>query len=57
MEDGYDGIISELSIEGIVDGIEKLYRDVELRNELSTNCVSTNYSNSYELEKLYSLNA
>ncbi|NOU87843.1 glycosyltransferase [Paenibacillus sp. LMG 31460] len=56
VEDGYDGVISELSIEGIVDGIEKLYKDVELRKELSTNCESTDYSNSYELEKLYRLN-
>ncbi|NOU70891.1 glycosyltransferase [Paenibacillus sp. LMG 31458] len=56
VEDGYDGIITELSIEGIVDGIEKLYRDDELRKEISTNCERTNYSNSYELEKLYSLN-
>ncbi|MDQ0903967.1 glycosyltransferase [Paenibacillus sp. V4I7] len=55
VEDGYDGVISELSIEGIVNGIEKLYMDTELRKELSTNCKGTDYSNSYELEKLYRL--
>jgi glycosyltransferase involved in cell wall biosynthesis len=56
VEDGCDGVISELSIEGIVNGIEKLYMDTELRKELSTNCMKTDYSNSYELEKLYRLN-
>lgn len=56
VEDGLDGVISELSIEGIANGIEKLYRNAALRKELSANCERTNYSNSYELEKLYRLN-
>lgn len=53
IKNGFDGYISELSIEGIADGIEKLYRDSELRKGLANNCKDTNYSNSYELEKLY----
>ena len=53
--DGFDGNICELSIGGIVDGIERLYKDKNLRNKLAFNCKNTDYSNSYELEKLYKL--
>ena len=50
-----DGYITDLSIEGIADGIEKLYKNESLRNKLSNNCNHTNYSNNYELHKLYEL--
>lgn len=50
-----DGCICELSVEGIANGIEKIYKDKELRKKLSENCRNTDYSNSYELEKLYKL--
>ena len=52
---GFDGYICELSVKGIVEAIEKLYRDKDLRERLSRNCININYSNSYELEKLYQL--
>ncbi|PJW13246.1 glycosyl transferase [Geobacillus sp. Manikaran-105] len=55
VQNGFDGYITELSIEGIVDGIERLYRDSELRKELANNCKNTDYGNSYELEKLYKI--
>ncbi|MDU4936121.1 MAG: glycosyltransferase, partial [Peptostreptococcaceae bacterium] len=55
IKNGFDGCITELSIEGIADGIEKLYKDEELRVRLSTNCKNTNYGNKKELEKLYNL--
>lgn len=55
IRDNIDGYICELSVEGIADGIEKLYRDKSLRENLSLNCKSTDYSNSYELNKLYNL--
>ena len=55
VKDGIDGYICDLSTEGIADGIEKLYKDNELRNKLANNCKSINYSNSYELDKLYNL--
>lgn len=55
VKDKYDGLICELSIEGIANGIEKIYKERELREKLSRNCRNTNYSNSYELEKLYKL--
>ncbi len=50
-----DGYICELSVEGIADGIEKLYRDNGLRQKLANNCINTNYSNRRELQKLYKL--
>lgn len=55
VNNGFDGYICELSVKGIVEAIEKLYRDKDLRERLSRNCININYSNSYELEKLYQL--
>lgn len=55
VRNGIDGYITELSIDGIADGIEKLYKDKKLRDLLANNCKNTNYANSYELDKLYSL--
>lgn len=55
IEDEFDGIICELSVEGIANGIERLYKDTELREKLARNCECTNYSNGYELNKLYRL--
>lgn len=55
VRDNIDGYICKLSVEGIADGIEKLYRDKSLRENLAINCKSTDYSNSYELNKLYNL--
>ena len=55
VRNGIDGYITELSIDGIADGIEKLYKDKKLRDLLANNCKNTNYANSYELNKLYSL--
>ena len=55
VRENIDGYICELSVNGIADGIEKLYRDKKLREELSNNCNETNYGNNRELEKLYEL--
>lgn len=55
VKDRSDGYITELSIEGIAQGIEKIYRDSTLRNELIMNCSNTDYSNSTELDKLYKI--
>lgn len=55
VQEGVDGYITELSIEGIADGIEKLYKDKLLIKTLEENCVSTDYDNSCELQKLYRL--
>ncbi|WP_078432591.1 glycosyltransferase [Metabacillus halosaccharovorans] len=55
VKDGVDGYITELSIDGIVSGIEKLYNTPVMRQELISNCIKTNYSNSVELNKLYKI--
>jgi glycosyltransferase involved in cell wall biosynthesis len=48
-----DGYITECSVEGIVKGIEMLYKDALKRKHLIDNCRKADYSNGYELEKLY----
>lgn len=55
LKDGFDGWITEKSIEGIAQGVEKLYLDVPLRETLVKGCEQTNYGNADELEKLYAL--
>ena len=55
VNDGVDGYITELSIEGIANGVELLYNNKELRMQLSNNCSNSNYRNNYELDKLYSM--
>lgn len=55
VRDNVDGYICELSVEGIADGLEKLYKDKKLRIKLSNNCKNTDYGNSNELYKLYKL--
>lgn len=55
VKEGIDGLICNLSVEGIADGIEKLYANPAVRIELSSNCSKTDYSNAYELKKLYTL--
>jgi len=42
-------------VEGIADGIERLYLDEALRTKLAQTCLRTDYSNGSELEKLYNL--
>lgn len=53
VRDGIDGCITELSVGGIADGIEELYRGSNTRDKLINSCSKTNYSNNYELDKLY----
>lgn len=53
--DGFDGCISEMTVEGIANGIEKCYLDTKFRKRLADNCRNTDYSNNHEIEKLYSL--
>lgn len=50
---GVDGYITELSVEGIADGVELLLQDEELRCSLAEYCQRTEYSNGEELNKLY----
>lgn len=55
VRDGIDGYITELSVEGIAGGIEKLYNDNKLREKLEANCNSLDYNNSNELKKIYKI--
>lgn len=55
VKDGYDGLICELSVEGIAKGIEDLFNNKYKLKTLEDNCKSSDYSNGFELEKLYSL--
>lgn len=55
VQDGIDGVICDLSIEGIVQGVEKLYDNDVLRKKLSATCENKNYNNIDELGKLYEL--
>lgn len=55
VNNNFDGYITELSIEGIANGIEKLYKDKEFRDKLIKNCMTIDYGNSDELDKLYKI--
>lgn len=55
VRENIDGYICELSIDGIANGVEKLYRNEELKEKLANNSRNTDYSNKYELKKLYEM--
>ena len=55
VRDKYNGLICELSVEGIANEVENLYKNEKLRMMLDNNCRGIDYSNGYELEKLYKL--
>jgi glycosyltransferase involved in cell wall biosynthesis len=55
VRDGIDGLITEMGIEGIVNGVGQLLVNKELRERLAANTLRTDYSNNNEIEKLYSL--
>ncbi len=53
IENGVEGMICDLSVPGLAKGIEEFYRNQELKNILVNNIKNNDYSNSYELDKLY----
>lgn len=55
LENGVDGFICELSISGIVEGIEKLFKDMDFGNKLINNCKTRDYTNIAEIEKIYNM--
>ena len=55
VRENIDGYICELSIDGIANGIEKLYREQDVKEFLEKGCRNNDYSNCYELVKLYNL--
>lgn len=50
-----DGYITELSVDGIADGIEYLYKNREVLDNYTWYCENQDYSNKSELGKLYQL--
>jgi glycosyltransferase involved in cell wall biosynthesis len=55
IDDGIEGIICDLTVPGLASGIEEFYRNQELKNTLVHNIRSKDYSNNYELDKLYKI--
>lgn len=55
LQEGVDGQICELSIEGIRDGLIQLIHDVDERKQLIMNCLQSNYNNESEINKLLAL--
>ncbi|MCM3724915.1 glycosyltransferase [Neobacillus cucumis] len=50
-----EGMICDLTISDLAQGIEQFYYNQELKNLLVNNIKTTDYSNSYELDKLYKI--
>ncbi|ASZ16751.1 glycosyltransferase [Bacillus paranthracis] len=55
VQDGIDGLITEMGINGIVNGIKRLIEDKELREVLVENTLKGEYGNRNEINKLYAL--
>jgi glycosyltransferase involved in cell wall biosynthesis len=55
IENRVDGVICDLSAAGLAKGIEEILCNQELKNTLVNNVKNKDYSNSYELEKLYKI--
>jgi glycosyltransferase involved in cell wall biosynthesis len=55
VEHGVDGVICDLSIECLSDGIETMYKKRELRNKLISNLKDMDFNNNDELNKLYNI--
>ncbi|MFD0771221.1 glycosyltransferase [Bacillus sp. CGMCC 1.60114] len=55
LEDGVDGCICSMGVDGIIEGIKKLIDDVEFRNKIVNNTSQRNYGNEEEVEKIYRL--
>ncbi|MEH7076821.1 glycosyltransferase [Neobacillus drentensis] len=53
IENGVEGLICELSVPGLAKAIEEFYRNQEMKNILMKNISNKDYSNTYELDKLY----
>ena len=55
LEEGVDGIVVPMDNEGCAKGIAELLNNPERMVQLSAACLSRDYSNSSEVEKLYKL--
>lgn len=55
LEDAIDGVIVPMDDSGCADGIIKLIQNDELKNALIENVLKRDYTNSIEINKIYSL--
>ena len=55
VEEGIDGHICELGVDGIVSGVQRLIDDAAYRNRIAATAATRDYSNHDEVEKIYSL--
>ena len=55
LEDGVDGVIVPMDNAGCAAGIAALLRDPTRMQQLSENCAKRDYTNSAEVEKIYTL--
>jgi glycosyltransferase involved in cell wall biosynthesis len=54
-EDGFDALIVDSNVEGLVSGIKRLIDDEQLKSTIIKNIQKTSYGNESEIEKLYQL--
>ena len=55
LQEGIDGYICEMGVDGIVGGIEYLINNIELREKLIENTKNFSYDNGFEAEKIFGL--
>lgn len=55
LEDGIDGYICPMGVDGIVEGLKKLITDQDFRSKIAQNASLGNYGNEFEVEKIYNL--
>jgi glycosyltransferase involved in cell wall biosynthesis len=55
LENGIEGVICDLSVQGLVKDTENLYHNQVLKDSLINNISKRDYSNRYELDKLYKI--
>ncbi|MDR4983682.1 glycosyltransferase [Bacillus cereus] len=55
LSDSFDGLITPMGVEGIVNGLRKSIEDTDLRNRLTSNTLTVDYGNSDEIQKLYQI--
>lgn len=53
--DEVDGLICQADAQGIADGVERMYRDRELRDRIAATLRSKDFGNSEQLQKLYQI--
>ena len=55
ISDGVNGLIVDMNVDSIVDGLETLIKDSNLRNKLKKNLANEELGTENEIEVFYSL--